>query len=345
MLYDKAFFDLLRPGVKRSATALVPILVDKLGEAIDEKTVIDIGCGEGHWGNEFTRWSFDAVGVDTANERAEIEILDHDLEQRLPLMGPYGLVLCLEVAEHLSPERGPSFIADLCRLSDLIVFSAAIPGQGGVHHINERWPDYWVSLFRKNGYACSGAVRWMIWNDERIEYWYRQNLLIAARYPDRLPNLFATSLATVFDVVHRELWMSAMRPADKSSPRCRVTHVSHEFLSDTRMIGGYLDSPKVGDESYNGGLEILGWALLRVPQTEVPVTVGMAGPQQRCTRISRPDVAAAFPDVAGALESGFRAFVDLADPPKTAEILVQVVVDGGESITLGIVTTEAIPIS
>lgn len=210
MTYDQRFFDGIREGIKRSAESLVPLLVSELSPAIDVKSVIDVGAGEGHWAAEFRAWDFEAYGIDGPMTQTRIPTLVHDLEQPLPddvwdlkdELGLWGLVLCLEVAEHLTPERGPSFIADLCKLSDLIVFSAAIPGQRGVNHLAEAWPATWVERFNANGFAVSGAMRWMIWEDEEIEPWYRQNLLIATKHPERLPNLFDTPLCYPWPVVH-----------------------------------------------------------------------------------------------------------------------------------------------
>jgi hypothetical protein len=49
--------------------------------------------------------------------------------------------------------------------------------------VNCRWPVYWQNLFNQRGFACSDAPRWQIWNDARIEPWYRQNLFQAKRDP------------------------------------------------------------------------------------------------------------------------------------------------------------------
>ena len=76
------------------------------------------------------------------------------------------LAVSLEVAEHPSEKRAPSFIDDLCTASSCVLFGAAIPGQEGVGHLNEKWPSYWTKLFEKRGYSPmtsyarkSGAIR------------------------------------------------------------------------------------------------------------------------------------------------------------------------------------------
>lgn len=200
----------IRAGAQRSASIVVPLLVDQLDGAIGDHTALDVGCGEGWWGAALEPYGFTVTGLD-ANANAAIPVIDCDLEQPLPQHDRVGVVLCLEVAEHLSPARAKSFVADLCRLSDLVVFSAAIPGQGGTGHLNEQWPRYWTDLFAAHHYTCSGALRWMIWTDDRVENWYRQNLLVASRRPGLLPALFDTPLAPVFEVVHPVLY-DARRP-------------------------------------------------------------------------------------------------------------------------------------
>jgi hypothetical protein len=203
MDYDTAFFDTIRNGVRRSAALVVPLLVEELAP---EQSVIDVGCGEGHWGAAFRAHDLAVHGIDQGVSDPVIDVTDHDLELPLPDLGRFSLALCLEVAEHLRPARAESFIAELCGLADVIAFSAAIPGQGGHGHLNEQWPAYWVQHFAHNGYACSGALRWSIWNDDNVENWYRQNLLIAARHPKRFPRVFSTPLAFPWPVVHPVLY-------------------------------------------------------------------------------------------------------------------------------------------
>jgi hypothetical protein len=61
------------------------------------------------------------------------------------------------------------------------MFSAALPGQGGQNHINEQWPNYWQELFNGYGYEMIDFFRFKIWNNTKIEYWYKQNLFLVVR--------------------------------------------------------------------------------------------------------------------------------------------------------------------
>lgn len=199
---------MIRDGCRRSAAAVVPLVMEQLVP----RRVIDVGCGEGWWAAEFARHGCDVLGIDGGPDAAAgIRYGQADLADPLPHLGLFDLAVCLEVAEHLPPERADSFVADLCGLAPAVVFSAAIPGQGGHGHLNEQWPGYWVDRFEARGYRCTGALRWLIWDDDRVENWYRQNLIVATVAPWAAPSLFDTPLAPVWPVVHPILY-DARRP-------------------------------------------------------------------------------------------------------------------------------------
>lgn len=179
-------YSLIRDGCIRSAKALVPTLVNW----IHPQSVVDVGCGEGHWLEEFhSQGSALVQGVDSPmgsplNPSNGVKMLHWDLEQDFSSLllvdavrpDGYDLCLCLEVAEHLSPQCADRFVQQLCRLSKNVVFSAAIPGQGGMGHVNERWQSYWVEKFNIQQYLCFD-FRSFIWTNAAIEPWYRQNIL------------------------------------------------------------------------------------------------------------------------------------------------------------------------
>lgn len=185
-LYDRDFFDIVTSTGVESARHVVPAVVEWLRPS----TVLDVGCGEGAWAAAFASLGCSAVGVDGPHvdpDRllvAPEAFVAHDLEQPLArrFAGTrFDLCVCLELAEHLSPRRATGLVDDLVTLSDRILFSAAVPGQGGVGHINEQPHGYWVELFEDRGYASTAVLRRRFAGDDAVASWYRQNMLLLVR--------------------------------------------------------------------------------------------------------------------------------------------------------------------
>ena len=158
-LYDRAFFEAQRagsafpPGSSMSAAASAP-------DALE----VDAGL--------VTALNLDEAGSAALRRAAN-----------LPADGAPGfdLALCLETAEHMRPEASARFVAGLCALSDAVLFSAAVPHQGGYGHVNERWPSVWAALFAERGFACFDHLRPAVWLRPEVEWCYAQNALLFAR--------------------------------------------------------------------------------------------------------------------------------------------------------------------
>lgn len=208
--YTPAFFDAIRPGIVASAETVVPIVAD----LVKPTSVVDVGCGEGWWAAEFAKRGCDVLGLDGAYARVDLTGIPFkavDLFGPIPDLGSFDLAVSLEVAEHLPASRADGFVADLCALAPVVLFSAAIPGQGGAHHVNEQPITYWAERFKANGYAVSGALRWMIWDNDQVECWYRQNLLLAAKSTRGFAKLFTGLAAEPYAVVHPFLFDARRR--------------------------------------------------------------------------------------------------------------------------------------
>ena len=212
--YTAAFYDQIRPGVRQSARVVVPLILDHLS-ALEARMprVVDVGCGEGWWAHEFAQHGCEVIGVDGAyvdGSPLGSRFLPHDLAHPLPghLAGRFDLAVCLEVGEHLPAARSEGLVRDLVDLAPVVLWSAAIPGQGGVGHVTERWPTYWTDLFSQRGHEVSGALRWQLWDDANVEPWYRQNLLVTAapEVAAELPALFRTPLSPPWPVVHPTIY-------------------------------------------------------------------------------------------------------------------------------------------
>lgn len=166
---------------KQSAEVVVPILL----KTFTINSVVDVGCGPATWLAVFRDLGIDDymgidsehVGINNINIASK-NFTVANFENFTPIERRFNLCISLEVAEHLSESVADSFIESLTALSDLVLFSSAIPGQTGQHHVNLQWPLYWAEKFRLHGYRCSDFLRPQVWGDSRVNWWYQQNMLL-----------------------------------------------------------------------------------------------------------------------------------------------------------------------
>jgi hypothetical protein len=181
--YNRAFFSGLDARLSRSAEIIVPLIID----LINPCSVIDIGCGTGGWLAVFKSHHIDDIlGVDgewVPDKLLQIPrpcFLAHDLTKPIRIERRFDLAISLEVGEHLERDCARNFVQTLVKLSSVVVFSAAIPYQGGTHHVNEQWPDYWAELFDLQGYVAIDCIREKVWKDEAVDWFYAQNMFVFA---------------------------------------------------------------------------------------------------------------------------------------------------------------------
>lgn len=181
--YTTEFYEQYSQGSFRSAEVVIGVL----SRMISFRSVIDVGCGIGTWLRAVEKCGIsDVVGVDGEYvDRAALQIpadrfLPRDLTKPLKIDRTFDLAMSLEVAEHLPAKSAATFVNTLVDLAPIVLFSAAIPFQGGNQHVNEQWPDYWAELFKQHGYAMVDCVRARIWNDPSVEWWYAQNIFLYA---------------------------------------------------------------------------------------------------------------------------------------------------------------------
>jgi len=204
--YDSEFYADMEISSLTSAREVVPILISRY----HPRSVVDVGCGTGAFTREFLKNGIeDVIGYEGEWMRKTPTLLPKDkyiyfdITNEIAPKKQYDMCLCLEVAEHLDISVARTLISSLTALSQRIVFSAAIPHQGGNHHINEQWPDYWAHLFGEKGYILAWDPRISIWNNSRIASCYRQNLLIFEKSSKSEP-------IVPLSLVHPEAWNLAM---------------------------------------------------------------------------------------------------------------------------------------
>lgn len=235
-LYDSQFYQGQAEGSYLSAKRLLPLVLD----LVPAQSVLDVGCGVGTFVRAFMEYGVtDAVGIDgdyVKREQLKIPAENFracNLADGFDLGRTFDLAISLEVAEHLPLDASERFVQDITRHSKVVLFSAAVPMQGGTGHINEQWASYWAAIFGKFGYRVYDPFRRAIWGDRDIEVWYRQNTLLfasdeaLARFP-KLAALTPAELSEI-DIIHPQMY-------DRPKSNCLnyMSMWAHQTLSKLR---------------------------------------------------------------------------------------------------------------
>lgn len=196
--YSNDFYSYINAGSLASARKICPIVYGWLRPT----SLLDVGCGAGAWCKAWKDagvaeiLGVDGDYVDRKNLLIEqSEFAAYDLSQNVDLGRRFDMATSLEVAEHVPESSSRQFVENLTRHADAIMFSAAVPGQGGEFHINEKPLSYWRDLFEQAGYRCFDPVRPAVLNDDRVEPWYRYNTLLYVA-EGKVPTLPAEILRT-----------------------------------------------------------------------------------------------------------------------------------------------------
>lgn len=223
--YNKKFFDYIDNQSFESAK----IILNEVRKLINFNSVIDVGCGTGSWLRAAHTLSekINSIGIDGEYAKntfkcKEAQFISFDLEQNFENKINYksDLVICMEVAEHLKPDRSTTFIENLCNFSDIILFGAAVKHQRGTLHINEQPQSYWIDKFKKNNYSPYYLPRKKLWTNDKIintPYYVSNSFLFVRDGNTSLEKLlkFKVRDDDVVDIVH-PVYLDWLQ--DKNSP-------------------------------------------------------------------------------------------------------------------------------
>ena len=170
----------------KDARIIVPVIMNVL----HPESVIDVGCGIGIFLRVFAENGVKKIlGLD--GNWVNINLLSKhislnnfqfiDIEKGFKINEKFDLAVCLEVFEHIESAYAETAVKCLTVLSDIIVFSASIPGQMGQNHVNEQWPEYWIKKFRVYGFNFYDVLRPIFWNNKDLARWYKQNLFLVVK--------------------------------------------------------------------------------------------------------------------------------------------------------------------
>lgn len=207
--YDTKFFEL-----RSQETPVADAILNTILPTLQPKSVVDLGTAVGTWLASAKKFgATKVVGIDGPWVPADqlliepSEFVRADLEGDLPELGTtFDLAISTEVLEHISDPAGDRAVAWMTRQAPAILFSAAIPGQDGQSHINERWLSSWAARFEARGFKIYDAIRPKIWGNPVVPFWYKQNLLFIAK--EEVGNRLGLSPipAANVDLIHPELF-------------------------------------------------------------------------------------------------------------------------------------------
>ncbi|MBD3420896.1 MAG: methyltransferase domain-containing protein [Chitinivibrionales bacterium] len=209
--YKEHFYKSRNKMTYNSADQIIPVLFRVLNIPI--VSAVDFGCGIGTWLAILLQHGVkDILGIDgpwVDTESLEIPkecYIRHDLNKEIKLDRKFDIAISLEVAEHLPEGRAQSFIEDLSKASDIVLFSAAIPFQMGGNHINEQWQSYWAKHFSHFHYLPLDVIRPEIWESDILP-WYKQNVILYV-HEKKAKDLCLTLNHMPLSIVHPELFLS-----------------------------------------------------------------------------------------------------------------------------------------
>jgi hypothetical protein len=181
--YDKDFYERNKTNAKLKSVEIVLTEVFKIIPPC--RSAVDFGCATGTWLNGLGKYNitdirgYDGKWVDQSKLLIPKEcFFEADFDKPIKIDRRFDLAISIEVAEHLQESSAESFVENITKSADFVLFSAAIPYQGGDNHVNEQWPEYWNKLFNRFGFVCIDSIRKKLWSNYDVLDFHRQNILL-----------------------------------------------------------------------------------------------------------------------------------------------------------------------
>lgn len=136
------------------------------------KSMLDIGCGPAGMVEYANHKGIYSIGIDGdfALDKKEY-VLVHDFTTgKINLDKKFDFIYSTEFFEHVDAIHMDNFLC-LFKNAKYAFVSAAPPGQGGHHHVNEQSKDFWIDKLKEYG------LKYLIEDSEEISKTSEDNLV------------------------------------------------------------------------------------------------------------------------------------------------------------------------
>lgn len=233
--HDQAFFEQMR-----ACRAPYRLLADCIHAVVGQQpSCLDIGCGIGLQTARLQELGWSVGGAEYSPFALEmmepgVECMQFDLTQKPTDEGrkaKHACVICTETAEHIPEQHALTIVDNVAsNASDVIVWSAAAPGQEWEGHINLQHPDYWLTRFRIHGWVLDEsrtAQLRSLMEVHRAQHWMgRQNFCVLVK---KAKPLHMTIVSTV---LNGEKWIGKCLESVQTQTFSNFTHVVIDAKSE-----------------------------------------------------------------------------------------------------------------
>lgn len=129
------------------------------------RSMLDVGCGEGHSARFFLEQGCDILGVEgcpqaLADTAIPGQVVGHDFTVgACQPPRPIDLVWSCEFLEHVESRYEDNILATFAHAQKAILVTHAFPGQDdGHHHVNCRPSRHWIQRIDALGFTCDVAL-------------------------------------------------------------------------------------------------------------------------------------------------------------------------------------------
>lgn len=128
------------------------------------RSVIDIGCGEGHAARYFRDLGCDVLGIDGSKQAKRDSVIPGQHVTHDFTVGPFhpattfDLAWSCEFVEHVEERYLDNFLETFTFSRHYLMMTYAGPGQPGHHHVNCQHMDYWIDKVESAGFQFDQAL-------------------------------------------------------------------------------------------------------------------------------------------------------------------------------------------